>query len=200
MKKKIFIGLILFSAALISIYYLNTTHSNFSQLKKNPDKILTHGLTNSVELMQVLRYITMNLKHFTSYKMFANFTTKEITKYRKNTGFYKKQSNNLEDDDNLESINISNTPTTKNTQDIQNKKKDNLKNDHNETYASADSSYSVDSDSDCSNISDYKSSSKGKKLRPLAKKNTKKNPNKNNNYNENQDSSFAYFMNSTFFS
>ncbi len=54
--------------------------------RENPSKILTYGLSNSAELLKVLRYITLNLKHFTSYEMFANFTVREINKYREIIG------------------------------------------------------------------------------------------------------------------
>lgn len=46
----------------------------------NEDKIITYGLKNTKELSVTIHYIIMNLKHFTTYNMFINFTTDIINK------------------------------------------------------------------------------------------------------------------------
>jgi hypothetical protein len=48
----------------------------------NPDNILTYGLKNSEELSKVLRYISLNLKHITTYNMLTDFVNKHINMYR----------------------------------------------------------------------------------------------------------------------
>ena len=44
----------------------------------NPEKIITYGLKNTKMFSLRIHYIIMNLKHFTTYEMFINYTTKSI--------------------------------------------------------------------------------------------------------------------------
>jgi hypothetical protein len=59
--------------------------------QENPDNILTYGLETSKDFSEVLRYISINLKHFTNYSIFSEFVTKYINLYRvKNEPEFKK--------------------------------------------------------------------------------------------------------------
>jgi hypothetical protein len=49
---------------------------------ENEHNILTYGLETSKELNEVLRYIAMNLKHLTNYKMFTDFARRYINLFR----------------------------------------------------------------------------------------------------------------------
>ena len=48
----------------------------------NPENILTYGLRNQPELTKVLRYISLNLRHLTTYEMLTDFVNKHINMYR----------------------------------------------------------------------------------------------------------------------
>ncbi len=144
---------------------------------ENPNEILTHGLTNSSELMQVLRYIAMNLKHFTNYSMFANFTTKEIKKYRQNIGITSTQDRiTLRLDD--EHTKHTNTETEDNNS-INSSSNDN---DLNEK------------------INRFRSKRNPRRSKSNINDDNNEVENKENNDEDNNTSSFAFFMNSSFFS
>jgi hypothetical protein len=59
--------------------------------QENPDNILTYGLETSKDFSEVLRYISINVKHFTNYSIFSQFVIKYINLYRvKNEPEFKK--------------------------------------------------------------------------------------------------------------
>jgi hypothetical protein len=193
---------------------------------ENPDDILTHGLTNSPELMKVLRYIAMNLKHFTNYKMFASFTTKEIVKYRHNIGYYstkKAFEESVKKSETIQYLTNGEKPSQsknygKNNQLIsvpKKNKEDNESYESNESNEDNSSYYKSDNSSEISETDSYqreRDTEKDKERKPalriLAKRNSKSNnlPKKTEtktetkNEDDNDNSGFAYFMNSTFFS
>jgi hypothetical protein len=44
----------------------------------NPTQIITYGIYNNKQFSLIIHYIIMNLKHFTNYNMFVEFTTNKI--------------------------------------------------------------------------------------------------------------------------
>lgn len=73
--------------SLKSIYcYIIRAYNN-----ANPGQIITYGIHNNKKLSLIIHYIIMNLKHFTNYNMFIDFTTEQIGKEYDN--------NNMDDDD-----------------------------------------------------------------------------------------------------
>ncbi len=159
---------------------------------ENPNDILTHGLTNSPELMKVLRYIGMNLKHFTDYKMFANFTTKEIVKYRHNIGYYNSKKAFEELVKKNENIQYLTNGEKKHQLISVSKEVNNVDNED---------SHKNDNSNEVSETDSYQ---REPQIRILSKRNSKANVLKIKNEDKNEDeynnSGFAYFMNSTFFS
>jgi len=162
---------------------------------ETPDDILTHGLTNSPELMKVLRYIAMNLKHFTEYKMFASFTTKEISKYRHNIGYYTTKKAFEESVKKSETIQyLTNGYKKHQLSSVTNNDKES--NEEN----NSDNSGEV-SDTDSSQIEREKERERTSRILP--KRTSKSNvlSIKNEDKKDEEDKSgFAYFMNSAFFS